>query len=58
MTEAEMLAQLQALNSAYDLLLARVSAIESMALPKGEYFEQLKASFEGSLECASCTVPP
>lgn len=54
MTEEQMLAELLALNTAHDTLLARVQALEGLALPKREYFNQLQAAFADSPDCNTC----
>lgn len=41
-------------NNELDALDVRVTALEDNAVPKGTYFNQLKASFEGSPECCDC----
>lgn len=57
MTEVELEAlrdSLASLNDELDMLDSRVTALENLAVPKGDYFNQLKASFEGSPECCEC----
>lgn len=57
MTEQELIDlrdSLVGINSSLDGLDSRVTALESSASPKGEYFNQLKASFAGSPECCEC----
>lgn len=57
MTEQELIDlrdSLVGINSSLDGLDSRVTALESNASPKGEYFNQLKASFENSPECCDC----
>ncbi len=57
MTEQELIDlrdSLVGINSSLDGLDSRVTALESNASPKGTYFNQLKASFEGSPECCEC----
>ena len=57
MTEVELEAlrdSLASLNDELDTLDSRVTALENLAVPKGDYFNQLKASFEGSPECCEC----
>lgn len=57
MTEQELIDlrdSLVGINSSLGDLDSRVTALESSASPKGEYFTQLKASFEGSPECCEC----
>lgn len=57
MTEVELEAlrdSLISLNAELDTLDSRVTALENLAVPKGDYFNQLKASFEGSPECCEC----
>jgi hypothetical protein len=58
MTETELEAlrdSLVSLNTELDVLDSRVTALENLAVPKGDYFNQLKASFEGSPECCECS---
>ena len=58
MTEVELEAlrdSLVSLNAELDTLNSRVTVLENLAVPKGEYFNQLKASFEGSPECCECS---
>lgn len=57
MTEIELTElrdSLVTINSELDALDVRVTALEDNAVPKGTYFNQLKASFEGSPECCDC----
>lgn len=57
MTEIELTElrdSLVTINSELDALDVRVTALEDNAVPKGTYFNQLKASFEGSPECCEC----
>lgn len=54
MTEQELIDlrdSLVGINSSLDGLDSRVIALEDNAVPKGTYFNQLKASFENSPEC-------
>ena len=56
MTEIELTElrdSLVTINSELDALDVRVTALEDNAVPKGTYFNQLKASFENSPECCS-----
>lgn len=58
MTELELEAlrdDLININNTLDSLNTRVTTLENLAVPKGSYFNQLKASFEGSPECCDCT---
>lgn len=57
MTEIELTElrdSLVTINSELDALDVRVTALEDNAVPKGTYFNQLKASFEGSPVCCEC----
>lgn len=61
MTETELEAlrdSLTSLNNELDILDSRVTSLENLAVPKGDYFNQLKASFEGSPECCECGTTP
>lgn len=57
MTEIELTElrdSLVTINNELDALDERVTALEDNAVPKGTYFNQLKASFENSPECCDC----
>lgn len=59
MTEIELTElrdSLVTINNELDALDVRVTALEGNAVPKGTYFNQLKASFENSPECCDCGV--
>lgn len=45
---------LTGMNTQLDYLINRVNTLELNETPKGQYFEQLKSSFEDSPECCSC----
>lgn len=58
MTEQELIDlrdSLVTLNSSLDTLDTRVTALEALSVPKGTYFESIKAAFENSPECCDCT---
>lgn len=46
------------INSSLDALDVRVTTLEDNAVPKGTYFNQLKASFADSPECCNCNPTP
>lgn len=58
MTEQELIDlrdSLVTMNSGLDALDSRVTALEALSVPKGTYFESIKAAFESSPECCDCT---
>lgn len=57
MTEQELIDlrdSLVGFDTVLSALDVRVTAVEDAALPKGQYFEQLVASFQDSPECCNC----
>ena len=54
----ELLNALTALNGQVNLLIARIETLEANAPEKGEYFNQVLASFEETEDCELCYVNP
>lgn len=59
MTEQELIDlrdSLVTMNNGLDALDSRVTALEALSVPKGTYFESIKAAFENSPECCNCAT--